>query len=453
MTVTDPAPSATRPLMALDFGGLIVGLGPTMESGIRPVTLGARRPALILGPTQIGKTSCIVIPNVLSAPGAVVSTSTKPDVLRATASWRKKIGTCFHFDLTGDTTNVDGVTPLHWSPVIGCEDPNRAEDIADAIAAAARPYARNSESAHWVERSKAWLAPCFHAAAIAGHTMATVAKWVWTHDIREVQAILSAMGGSDIQRASLSGIIRTDERERSGILSTAAGLLSPYRNDAVLRAACTPNFDADHFAASYDTVYVTAPADKQDQLAPLVVALLDQIKNAVYRRHLKSPDAAPVVFALDEAANIAPLPKLPAIASEGGGQGLLLLVAIQDLSQARARWGEQADGFFTLFPVKILFPGVADPRTLELVSSLGGEVAVPMVSTNLPNPLASLTGKGFASTTHSYTWRRRLPVDAVSEGSQGTALCHESGKPLRYVMTVPWDRVPEWSRRGSTAPR
>ena len=106
-----------------------------------------------------------------------------------------------------------------------------------------------------------------------------------------------------------------------------------------------------------------------------------------------------------------------------------------------------------LVVVNLLQPGAgihADPKTLELISSLGGEVPVPMVSHNVPSPLAALAGKGFASTTHSYTWRRRLPVDAVSEGEQGTALCHESGKPLRYVMTVPWDQVPEWARRGAT---
>jgi len=53
-----------------------------------------------------------------------------------------------------------------------------------------------------------------------------------------------------------------------------------------------------------------------------------------------------MLFALDEVANIAPL-ELPQIASEGGGQGLMLLAALQDLSQARARWGAQADGFLT----------------------------------------------------------------------------------------------------------
>ena len=44
----------------------------------------AQQSVLVLGPPRSGKTSALLIPNVLSAHGAVVTTSTKPDVLDAT---------------------------------------------------------------------------------------------------------------------------------------------------------------------------------------------------------------------------------------------------------------------------------------------------------------------------------------------------------------------------------
>ena len=44
----------------------------------------AQHSVLVLGPPRSGKTSGLLIPNVLSAEGAVVTTSTKPDVLDAT---------------------------------------------------------------------------------------------------------------------------------------------------------------------------------------------------------------------------------------------------------------------------------------------------------------------------------------------------------------------------------
>ena len=85
----------------------------------------------------------------------------------------------------------------------------------------------------------------------------------------------------------------------------------------------------------------------------------------------------PVLLALDEVANIAPIPDLPAMVSEGAGQGLLTLACLQDLSQARARWGTQADAFLSLFGTTVVLGGIADMPTLEALSALAGEVEVP----------------------------------------------------------------------------
>jgi conjugative relaxase-like TrwC/TraI family protein len=107
-----------------------------------------------------------------------------------------------------------------------------------------------------------------------------------------------------------------------------------------------------------------------------------------------------VLFALDEVANIAPLEELPQIASEGGGQGLDLLAALQDLSQARARWGQAADGFLTLFATKLILPGIADSRTLEAISTALGEYDRRMVATTtIPSRDAFIPLRGRTEST------------------------------------------------------
>ena len=133
----------------------------------------------------------------------------------------------------------------------------------------------------------------------------------------------------------------------------------------------------------------------------------------------------PVTLVLDEVANIAPLPDLPAMVSEGGGQGLLTLACLQDLSQARGRWGAAAEGFFSLFGAKVLLPGIGDLRTLDAVSRLAGQgdVAVQSVSTS-----AWWSGHPSASTTQSTRRQERLPVDQVHGLPPGTALVI-SGRP------------------------
>ena len=65
--------------------------------------------------------------------------------------------------------------------------------------------------------------------------------------------------------------------------------------------------------------------------APLVCGLLSEIRRATYLAHRQGTLRGQMLFALDEAANIAPVEELPAIASEGGGQGLTLLAVFQDL--------------------------------------------------------------------------------------------------------------------------
>ena len=81
-----------------------------------------------------------------------------------------------------------------------------------------------------------------------------------------------------------------------------------------------------------------------------------------------------MLWALDEVANIAPIHDLPALVSQAGGQGLQVMVGLQDLSQARSRWGaEAAEGFMSLFQTKVVLSGIGDPRTLESISLALGE--------------------------------------------------------------------------------
>ena len=65
------------------------------------VWAGAQRSTLVLGPPRSGKTSSLVIPNVLLSEGPVLSTSTKPDVMAATAWSRRTRGWAFLYDPSG----------------------------------------------------------------------------------------------------------------------------------------------------------------------------------------------------------------------------------------------------------------------------------------------------------------------------------------------------------------
>ena len=76
------------------------------------VRLERRHSLLVVGPTQSGKTSSLVIPSILSWPDALVVTSVKRDVVAATQPWRSALGEVQVLDPGAP----DGLT---WDPLEG----------------------------------------------------------------------------------------------------------------------------------------------------------------------------------------------------------------------------------------------------------------------------------------------------------------------------------------------
>ncbi|HVC69884.1 MAG TPA: type IV secretory system conjugative DNA transfer family protein [Acidimicrobiales bacterium] len=473
----DVALAAMRKTAARTGGCLYLGAG-----AIGPAWAGAEQAVLVLGPPRSGKTSGLVVPTVLGAPGAVVSTSTKPDVLRITAGSRRGQGRCFLYDPSGTVEAPDGVERVRWSPVSGCRSWDDALLVARGLVGSARPTGGRGDGGevgldHWSERAQALLAPVLHAAALDGAELATVLSWIDRRQVAPALRVLEQQGAV-IAGDLLAGIASTDSREQSGIWSTASGVLGAYRSEAALATTVAPDFDPRGFCDSSGTLYICATGRHQGLAAPLVVGLLTDIRAAAYGRAAEqaaaadsgSPDGrgggrrsapTPVVLALDEVANIAPVPDLPAMVSEGGSQGVVTLACLQDLSQARGRWGGAADGFLSLFGTTVVLPGIGDVQTLDALSQLAGEEEVATRSVSAPvreggrgigravmhRMLWGPGGRGadpLPSVTTSTVLRRRLPVDVVGRGEPGMALVVDERNAMGWVRLTPWFSSEPW---------
>jgi type IV secretory pathway TraG/TraD family ATPase VirD4 len=155
-----------------------------------------------------------------------------------------------------------------------------------------------------------------------------------------------------------------------------------------------------------------------------------------------------VFFCLDEIANIAPIPDLPALVSEAGGQHLHILACLQDLSQARSRWGgDAADGFLSLFQTKLILTGIADTRTLEAISLALGEYDRQLASHTITH---SKPGKFFATHTDSEsvtynTQRHRTlnPGDIARLPPAHGLLLH--GARWGLLRLTPWHHARPWT--------
>ncbi|HUC05650.1 MAG TPA: type IV secretory system conjugative DNA transfer family protein [Acidimicrobiales bacterium] len=400
---------------------------------------GSQRCALVLGPPRSGKTSSLIIPNVLAARGAVVSTSTKPDVLGATWPERNRKGWTCLFDPSGEVPCPSGVEKVGWSPLATA----RVWDAALATSTAMVQTAATGPGAdHWHERATALLAPLIHAAALAELPMRTVLKWIDRRDGATPLDILSTTVGDDATATDvLSGIVATDVREQSGIWSTASGVLAAYRSENALRSTERAPLDADAFCRGAHTMYICSPGRRQELFAPLVVGVLGDVRDATYVRERDAPGATPTLLALDELANIAPLPDLVPMVSEGGGQGLLLLACLQDLSQARTRWGQAADGFLSLFGTSVMLPGIADPTTLRTLSMLAGEHEVRR--STLSHSLGA-RGRLQPSTSVSTIRVPRHPVEEIAQGIPGHAFVMGPHRKFGHVSLTPAHSHSPW---------
>ena len=127
-------------------------------------------------------------------------------------------------------------------------------------------------------------------------------------------------------------------------------------------------FDIGEFIGSNDTLYIVGSGFDQRAVAPAITSFVGAIARATYDTWQRGD--ARVLFALDEVANIAPLPTLPSIMSEGGGQGLKVLVTFQDLSQAFSRWPIESSGFLTLARNIVLLRGIREASTLATLAAM-----------------------------------------------------------------------------------
>src|SRR5699024_12121463 len=98
---------------------------------------------------------------------------------------------------------------------------------------------------------------------------------------------------------------------------------------------------------------------------------------AARRVAARSPGARldpPMLLALDEIANLSPLPSLPTLMAEGGGTGITTMPVLQSLAQARDRWSEnQAGAIWDAAITKIILGGAPNSRHLQDLSTLIGE--------------------------------------------------------------------------------
>ena len=337
---------------------------------------------LLIGPPRSGKGLHVVINAILDAPGAVVTTSTRPDNLTATLKARSAEGRPLAvFD---PQHLAEGVPAgLRWSPIRGCEDPLTAMIRATGLAAGTGLSAGGVEGGDfWEGKTRTALQALLHAAALDHRTPAELFRWTLDPAAAsDAVAILTAnpkaaTGWADSLQAMIDADPRTRDSIWQGVSLSLAALADPRVLDAVSPGP-EERFDPEEFLRKRGSVYLLATGAGANNSAALVSAFVEDLVEAARRLAARSPAARldpPLLLALDEIGNLAPLPSLPTLMAEGGGTGITTMPVLQSLAQAREKWSDNAAGaIWDASIVKIILGGASNSRDLQDPATLIGE--------------------------------------------------------------------------------
>lgn len=282
--------------------------------------------------------------------------STKGDLYRATAITRARMGRIWHYAPDGGPT-LPGATQLRWSPITESANWDTARIIGRAMTYDA---GEGTTEANYFRNSAGGLASAMlHSAALGNKSMTWLLAGLGgsSRTLRQAAEICyehQARSAGDI----LTNFVERDSRTTSSIFATADTAFDAFKGDGAVRTTEDPNFDElafvrglpdtynparlisypdsspearleemygdQHARGWFDTIYITAGSENQTVVAPLIVGLLARIRSACFRAHgqddLSERGARrppPLLWALDELAQLAPMSDLPGTCRRG----------------------------------------------------------------------------------------------------------------------------------------
>ncbi|MFF0544312.1 type IV secretory system conjugative DNA transfer family protein [Nocardia thailandica] len=394
----------------------------------------------IWGPRQ-GKSTSRVIPAILTAIGAVITTSNKRDVVDATRNVREAKGSpTFVFDPQG----VAGERPTwFWDPLAWVA-PHR--DGAEMRAARLAGHFADADSEGSVENRDSFfdaeaedlLAGLFLAAAFDGRSITDV--WRWVTDPQNAEPIeIVRRAGRDFIADGLAMQYNAEHRTKAGIFSTAKKMIRCLQLQNV-HAWVTPGdepdrlqFDEWEFLERNGTLY-SLSLEGRGSAAPLVSALTEAVIDVAMRKASQSSGGRlpiPLLAVLDEAANVVRWKDLPKQYSHFGSRGIVVMTVLQSWAQGVRCWGDAGmNALWSAANIKVLGSGIDDMAFLRDRSEIIGEY--DSISQSMSE---SGGGKSYSRSLSSST---TFTAQALATLPRGRAIVFTSGQPATLVRTVPW---------------
>ena len=368
--------AAERDRAPLEEVGAPLHRGPT-GAMCSPLT----SPTGTFAPTQTGKSRGDLVHKGLGAPGALLCSTTKPDLLEfaaLTRTRRRMAGPVLVFDATGTTR---WPAQPRWSPISGCDDWRSAYQRAHTMVEAAAVNLTEGNSGNdrvFRERATMVVAAYLLAAALYGRGVGVLVRWSIGKPPSTEPADLLEPRYPQLARnlrAEIGMVAQTSDAVWLSVRRVIEPFLDPH-----LLELCSPRpgrgFDARAHIAQGGSLFLIAGQHQAAHAVPVLTALAEHWLATAQQMALEYPSRRldpPATAVLDELCNATPIPQLPDIISDSAGRGVIVHWAAQSAAQledtftpVRAR--QLLDNTTTMS----IWGGLKDARTLEWISTLTG---------------------------------------------------------------------------------
>lgn len=394
----------------------------------------------IWGP-RTGKTTSRAVPAIMTAPGAVLATSNKRDIVDATRDPRATCGPVWVFDPQG----VANEEPTWWwNPLSYVTDEVRAAKLAEHFAAGSRDPGAKTD-AYFDPAGQDLLAGLLLAAALDARPITDVYRWL-TRPADETAVEILRAHGFTLTADQVAGVVDAPDKQRGGVFGTAQQMASCLTNRQVAAWVtprdghdARPQFSPEEFVRGAGTLYSLSKEGK-GTAGPLVTAMTVAVVEAAEELAARSAGGrltTPLLGVLDEAANVCRWRELPNLYSHYGSRGIVLMTVLQSWSQGVEVWGESGmRKLWSASNVRLYGGGgtTSDGSFLEDLARAIGQYDRLSTSTSY--------GRGQRTVSQQNHRERILDVDDLAALPKGRAVVLASGSRPTLIRTQPWMTAP-----------
>ncbi|MFE0757018.1 conjugal transfer protein TraG [Inquilinus sp. NPDC058860] len=330
---------------------------------------------LCFAPTRSGKGVGLVVPTLLTWPGAAIVHDIKGENWQLTAGWRARFGRVLLFDPTNQGSTA-------YNPLLevrrGDAEVRDVQNIADILV---DPEGALERRNHWEKTSHSLLVGAILHVLYAepDKTLAGVAAFL-SDPRRPIESTLRAMMTTrhlgdrphPVVASAARELLNKSDNERSGVLSTAMSFLGLYRDPVV--AAVTARCDwcigdlveGDRPA----TLYLVVPPSDISRTKPLIRLVLNQIGRRLTEQLEPAGRRHRLLLMLDEFPALGRLDFFESALAFMAGYGLKSFLIAQSLNQIEKAYGPN-NSILDNCHVRVAF-ATNDERTARRVSDALG---------------------------------------------------------------------------------